>query len=138
MLDLDCIVLKILYRSANPLKVGDLAKTLELPHSTIGSSVKRLEEKNYVVYKRYQPVILSEKGKNLTIEILRHAQLMEILLHCELGLTKEEAHSESEKFNLLFSCNTINRICEKYKHPKECLCGDQILNSQDCHCENHF
>lgn len=138
MLDLDYMVLKLLYRAVKPLKVGDIAKILGLPHSTIGSSVKRLEEENCVIYKRYHPVILSESGRDLAIEVIRHAQLMEVLLYYELGLSEKDAHNESEKFNLLFSCNTINRICEKYKHPKECPCGEQILNSLDCHCENEI
>lgn len=138
MLDLDYMVLKLLFRAEKPLKVGDIAKNLGLPHSTIGSSVKRLEEENHVIYKRYQPVRLSESGKDLAIEVIRHAQLMEVLLYYELGLSEKEAHNESEKFNLLFSCNTINRICEKYEHPKECPCGEPILSSQDCHCKKDF
>ena len=138
MLDLDYLVLKLLFRAEKPLKVGDIAKNLGFPHSTIGSSVKRLEEENHVIYKRYQPVRLSESGKDLAIEVIRHAQLMEVLLYYELGLSEKEAHNESEKFNLLFSCNTINRICEKYEHPKECPCGEPILSSQDCHCKKDF
>ena len=137
MLDLDYKVLKELYRSSDSLKVGDLAKILELPHSTIGSCIKRLEEYKYVIYKRYKPVNLSKRGKDLAIEVIRHAQLMEILLYNELGLSIEEAHKESEKFNLLLSCNIINKICEKYNHPKECPCGELILGSQNCRCEIH-
>ena len=72
---------------------------------------------------------------NLATELTRHAQLLELLLHYELGLDPMDAHNESEKFHLLFSCNTINRICEKYGHPKTCPCGDMILSSIDCACE---
>ena len=135
MLDLDYKVLKILYRSSKPLKVGELSKLLELPHSTVGTCIKRLEKGNYVIYKRYQPVILSESGIDLAIELIRHAKLMEILLIEELDLNVKEAHEESEKFNLLLSCNIINRICEKYNHPNKSPCGEVILNSSDCYCE---
>jgi DtxR family Mn-dependent transcriptional regulator len=135
LLDLDYKVLKLLYRSDNLLKVGDLANHLYTAHSTIGSCVKRLEKEKLVLYKRYKHVILSESGKNLAIELIRHAQLMEVLFYNALGLTKEKAHQESEKFNLLLSCETVNRICEKYEHPKECPCGVEILDALDCHCE---
>jgi DtxR family Mn-dependent transcriptional regulator len=135
LLELDYKVLKTLYRSSNPLKVGELSKILELPHSTVGTCIKRLEKGDYVIYKRYKPVILSEKGIDLAIELIRHAKLMEILLIEELGLNVKEAHDESEKFNLLLSCNIINRICEKYNHPHKSPCGEEILNSTDCHCE---
>jgi DtxR family Mn-dependent transcriptional regulator len=136
MLDIDYKILKILYRSSKFLKVGQLARNLNLPHSTVGSCVKRLENEKLVIYERYKPVILSKKGIDLAKELIRHAQLLELLLFKELNLRAEEAHEESEKFNLLFSCNTINKICEKYGHPKECPCGENILNSNNCFCEN--
>ena len=135
MLELDYKVLKIIYHSSRILKVGDLAKSLGFPHSTIGSSIKRLEENGYVVYERYKPVFLSKEGKNLAAELTRHARLLELLLHNELGLNPEDAHNESEKFNLLFSCNTINKICAKYSHPQMCPCGEEISNSSDCFCQ---
>jgi len=132
--DLDYKVLKVLYRN-EPMKIGKIANKLRKPHSTLGSCVKRLEEEGYVIYERYQPVTLTENGKNLAIELNRHARLLEFLLYKELGLKPAEAHEESEKFNLLFSCNTINKICKKYEHPKQCPCGDIISNSSDCCCE---
>ncbi|MFX1311461.1 MAG: metal-dependent transcriptional regulator [Promethearchaeota archaeon] len=138
MLDLDYRVLKEIYRSSKPLKVGEIAKKLSIPHSTVGSSIKRLEEMKYVVYKRYKPVSLSEKGEDLGAELTRHARLLELLLYNELNLNKEEAHNESEKFHLLFSCNTINKICEKYGHPKYCPCGEEIIDSTQCYCNDRI
>ncbi len=135
MLDLDCKVLKLLHRSPVPLKVGDIAIALDIPHSTIGSCVKRLEHEKYVEYDRYNVVKLTDSGKNLAIELIRHSQLMEVLLYYELGLSAEIAHDESEKLNLLFSCGIINKICEKYNHPEKCPCGDEILSSGTCYCE---
>ena len=95
MLDLDYMVLKFLFRANKPLKVGDIAKSLGYPHSTIGSSVKRLEEENCVMYERYYPVLLTDTGKDLAIEVIRHSQMMEVLLYYELELSEEE-----EKLNL--------------------------------------
>ncbi|MGB5911118.1 MAG: metal-dependent transcriptional regulator [Promethearchaeia archaeon] len=136
MLDIDSKVLKHLYKYSKQ-KVGYISRKFGLAHSTIGSSVKRLEKENLVKYKRYQVVELTKKGKNLTMELSRHAQLLELLLYNELGITAEQAHQESEKFNLLFSCETINKICEKYNHPKICPCGDEINNSPNCFCEGY-
>jgi len=138
MLDLEYKVIKIIYRSEK-LKVGGISNQLQLPHSTVGSCVKRLEKDGYVIYDRYKPVKLSVKGENLAIELIRHSRLLECLLINELGLDSKIAHEESEKFNLLLSCETVNKICEKYDHPTECPCGESILNSSTCRCEekNH-
>ena len=127
-------VLKVIYRF-NGLKVGIIAKKLGIPHSTVGSCIKRLEYGGYVIYERYKPVMLSIKGKELAIELTRHARLLEILLINEFNMNPKAAHSECEKFNLLFSCEVINKICEKYGHPIECPCGDTILNSSKCYCK---
>ena len=134
MLDLDYKVLKVLHRS-NAMKVGEIAKKLGIPHSTVGSSIKRLEDGGNVIYERYRSVFLSNKGKELAIELVRHARLLEILLINEFNMNPKVAHSECEKFNLLFSCEVINKICEKYGHPIECPCGDTILNSVKCYCK---
>lgn len=141
MLDIDFQILKIIYRINGKARLKqiqqeiEVAKGIKIPFSTINSCIERLEKKEYVEWIRYSPLKLTHKGIDLAKELIRHAQLLEVLLFNELELTPEEAHSESEKFNLLFSCNTINKICEKYKHPSECPCGDIILNSLNCYCE---
>ena len=134
MLDIDYEVLRNLFKNG-ALKVGTLAKKLNYPHSTVGSCIKRLENQGYVNYERYKPVVLSEKGRDFTIELRRHAHLLEMLLINELEINADIANAECEKINLLFSCDVINKICERYGHPKECLCGEEILNSSGCYCE---
>ena len=138
MQGLDYIVIKFLYRKSVPLKVGKLAKELSIPHSTLGSCVTRLNTNGFVKYEAYREVELTSKGKDLAIELIRHARLLEIFLHYELGVKPELAHSESENLNLLFSCETINKICKKYKHPKKCPCGEVILSSSRCVCETEI
>jgi len=135
MQNLDYTVIKFLYRKSVPLKIGKLAKELSIPHSTLGSCITRLKTKGFVKYEAYREVELTSKGNDLAIELIRHARLLEIFLHYELGLKPELAHRESENLNLLFSCETINKICKKYKHPKKCPCDDVILSSNRCVCE---
>lgn len=141
MLDIDYQILKIIYRTNEKARLKHIqeeikkTKDIIIPSSTINSCIERLEKKELVDWVRYSPFKLTEKGLDLAKELIRHAQLLEILLYNELNLSAEEAHVESEKFNLSFSCNTINKICEKYKHPLECPCGDTILSSNNCYCE---
>lgn len=135
MIGLDYSVVKLLHRSDLPLKVGGIAKKLNLPHSTLGSCIVRLQSGDLVKYKAYKEVILTEKGRELARELIRHAQLIELFLHKSLGLSIEEAHKESEKINFLFTCGTINKICEKFNHPITCPCGKPILESRNCYCE---
>jgi len=135
MIDLDFKVIKFIYNFDETIKIGHMSRILNIPHSTLGSCIKRLEKEGYVIYQRYKSVILSNRGKDLAIELNRHARLLELLFYNELGLTAKEAYDESEKFNLLLSCDTVKKICDKYDHPSKCPCGDLILNSISCYCE---
>jgi DtxR family Mn-dependent transcriptional regulator len=135
MIDLDYKVLKFLLNNKKPIRVSQMARKLDIKHSTLGSCVKRLKINGYVNYEPFYDVILTSSGIEIAKELLRHEHLLELLFFNELGMTVEEAHAESAKLNLLLSCDTINRICEKYGHPKRCSCGDKIINSKNCFCE---
>ncbi len=140
MQEIDYLILKILCRNNKPARLKKIReeiknqKGLETPFSTINSSIERLEKLDYVEWTRYYPIKLTEKGLNLAKELIRHAQLLELFLYNELKLSRDDAHYESEKLNLLLSCETINKICEKYSHPTICPCGEEILNSKHCYC----
>lgn len=136
LLEVEYLIIRALNRLKKPLKVGQIASIMEKPHSTIGSCVKRLQGYGYIEYQRYSEVKLTLKGKNLAIELERHAKLLEVLLHNALDMAPQEAHEESKKFNLLLSCSIINKICEKYGHPKFCPCGEEIKNTSNCYCEH--
>jgi DtxR family transcriptional regulator, Mn-dependent transcriptional regulator len=135
MIDLDYKVIKFLYNSKKPLKISQIAHKLNKKHTTLASCIKRLKEKGYVNYEPFHEVKLTNKGRDVALELLRHERLLELLLFNELEITAEEAHAESMKLNLLLSCDTINKICKKYGHPKKCPCGDDIIDSRSCFCE---
>ncbi len=97
-----------------------------------------MKNEEFVNYEPYHEVNLTKDGIELAKELNRHSRLLELLLHYELGLDQTKAHNESDKFSLLFSCETINKICEKYDHPEECPCGEKILSSSVCCCEKEI
>jgi len=140
MVDIDYQILKIIYRNHGKTRLKFIQSEIKkfkgrsIALSTINSCLERLEKAKSIKWIRYSHVELTEKGKNLAKELLRHAQLLELLLHNELELSIQEAHEESEKLNLMLSCDTINKICEKYNHPNYCPCGNEIPNSDTCHC----
>jgi DtxR family Mn-dependent transcriptional regulator len=136
MNELDYKIIKYLYKSEKSLKISDIAHGLDVPHSTIGSGVKRLKKANYIEYTPYHQVILSKIGEDLACELIRHCRLFEILLYESLNINAKQAHEEAEKFNLLLSCEIINKIYEKFNHPKQCPCGKKILNSERCFCKD--
>ncbi len=135
MMELDYKVIRLIHRLEKPIKISYLSKKMLIAHSTLGSCIKRLKNKGYVNYEAYHEVMLTSKGKDIAKELNRHARLLELLLHYELGVKPEFAHKESEKLNLLIPCEIINKICKKYGHPKKCPCGEEIVSSSHCICE---
>jgi DtxR family Mn-dependent transcriptional regulator len=150
MTDIDYIVVKTLLNYEKGLKIGEIKKILDnnhflshldifhkngISHSTLGSCIKRLKKQGDVDYEPYHKVFLTKQGFELAKELNRHSRLLELLLFNELGLSSKTSHHESEKIPLLFSCEIINKICEKYGHPQRCPCGEEISNSSDCFCQ---
>ncbi len=144
MLDIDYQILKIIFRNDEKVRLKKIqseiksTRAIKIALSTINSCLERLEKAELIKWIRYSHVELTQKGVNLAKELLRHAQLLELLLYNELELTIDQAHEESEKLNLMFSCETINRICEKYNHPNFCPCGNEIPNSETCYCGEDY
>ena len=144
MLDIDYQILKIIFRNDEKVRLKKiqseikLIKGIKIALSTINSCLERLEKADFINWIRYSHVELTQKGINLAKELLRPTRLLELLLYNELELSVDKAREESEKLNLILSCETINRICEKYNHPNYCPCGKEIPNSESCYCwEDH-
>ena len=97
MLDLDYQILKIIYRNKDNARLKQIQKEfldsneINIPLSTLNSCLERLEKKEYIEWVRYKPPTLNDKGAQLAKELLRHAQLLEVFLCNELGLSVEEA-----------------------------------------------
>ncbi|MFW9875012.1 MAG: hypothetical protein ACFFG0_18040 [Candidatus Thorarchaeota archaeon] len=62
MLDLDFRVIKFLFKSQKSMKIGEIRKEFDLPHSTLGSCIKRLKNRNFVDYEPYHEVNLTKNG----------------------------------------------------------------------------
>jgi len=141
MISLDDKILIILHENNAKAKVKHIKLKLDeqdyndIRYSTIDSAISRLSNKKYVIWEKYKPIKLTQAGLNRALEIKRHTHLLSMLLYNELKLSLTEAYEESKKMATLLSCKTINRICEKYDHPKNCHCGERILYSPTCFCD---
>jgi len=115
------------------IKAGNLAKQLGVPHSTINSALKRMEERQLLKWNHYGEIQLLEKGNNELQHAEVHHHLIELFLVDTLNLTPEEAYRESFILGPHFSCNVIKRICDKYGHPGTCPLNHPIPYYPACH-----
>lgn len=80
-----------------------LATELNISPASTTNMVKKLGELGLVTYTPYQSITLTESGKKVALEVLRHHRLIELYLHERLNLPWEQIHEEAEKLEHVLS-----------------------------------
>jgi len=120
-------------REMNPLRPGDIAKRLDIRHSTINSALKRMETQQLLKWNHYGVIELLDKGKDAIKHIDVHLHLIATYLTETLNYSTDEAHEESLHLAPHFSCAMIKRICDKYGQPRICPSNHEIPEYPECH-----
>ncbi|MCP4760887.1 MAG: hypothetical protein GY870_03835 [archaeon] len=97
-----------------PKKPKEIADILEKKASTINSALKRMQEGGILHWHHYGKVEILNNGKEILKDIKRHLEHIETFLMESLNITKKEAESESKRLAPHFSCDIIDKICDKY------------------------
>jgi DtxR family Mn-dependent transcriptional regulator len=74
-----------------------LADELGLSQPSVTNMVKRLNDLNLVVHSPYKGLALTNAGRTVALEVIRHHRLLELYLMEALGYTLEEVHAEAER-----------------------------------------
>lgn len=104
-------------RSGENVTTQALAHRLEVSPASVTKMLKRLAEVRLVEYAKYQGVLLTESGRRVAVEILRHHRLLELFLTRALGYTWDEVHDEAELLEHFISEKLEARIAELLGHP---------------------
>lgn len=82
----------------NPnISLSDLSKEMEVSIPTVNSMVKRLQDEKWVVYQKYKPLRLTNKGRKTAALIIRKHRLTEMFLERVMGFGWEEVHDIAEE-----------------------------------------
>lgn len=100
-------VVIFLYEWDRPIRVGDIRRYVDFPHSTLNSVIKRLKAKNVVNWEEYGLVNLDTIGKKIAAHHLQHHMTIHHFFQESLGLSAEEAHVEGLKSAGILSCKTV-------------------------------
>jgi DtxR family Mn-dependent transcriptional regulator len=79
-----------------------------------------------VSYKKYKGVELTNSGKKIALEVIRHHRLLELYLKEVLGVPWDKVHSEAEKLEHAISEELEDRIDELLGFPTRCPHGAPI------------
>ena len=87
-----------------------LAERLGVAAASVTGMVKKLAGLNLVEHVPYGGVVLTEAGRRIAVETLRHHRLVETYLHAALGVPWDRLHDEAEAWEHVLSEDLEARI----------------------------
>jgi DtxR family Mn-dependent transcriptional regulator len=103
-----------------------LSRRLRVKPASVTEMVGRLAQLELVEYAPYRGVKLTEEGKRVALEMLRHHRLLETFLVEVLGYDWDQVHDEAERLEHVISERFEARIAEAMGHPTRDPHGDPI------------
>jgi DtxR family Mn-dependent transcriptional regulator len=103
-----------------------LGNELAVSGASVTNMVKRLDELKLVEYSRYKGVILTEPGRKIALEVIRHHRLLELYLSESLGMPWHEVHAEAERLEHHLSEELEARMDSALGFPTHDPHGDPI------------
>lgn len=94
--------------------------------SSVTDMVKKLADKNLVLYKKYQGVKLTENGRLAATTVIRKHRLWEVFLVNKLNFSWDEVHEVAEQLEHIKSEKLIDQLDAFLEFPTEDPHGDPI------------
>src|ERR1700736_1072455 len=113
--------LKALYQlhgDQRPVPTRDLAQRLGISSPSVSEMVNRLEAQGLVEHDRYRGQQLTDEGRRVAVELVRHHRLLEMFLVQVLGYSWDEVHEEAERLEHVISERMEQRIFDLLGRPE--------------------
>ncbi len=113
-------------RAGDPVSTNALAERMGVTPASASGMVKRLGELGLVEHKPYHGVSLTEPGRRVALEVIRHHRLLELYLVESLGVPWDRVHKEAEVLEHVLSEELEELIAAKLGDPTHDPHGDPI------------
>jgi DtxR family Mn-dependent transcriptional regulator len=117
-------------RGNGAVTTNALAARLGVTAASASSMVKKLSELKLVTHAPYKGVRLTEQGRRVALEVLRHHRLLELYLAETLGVPWDRVHDEAEVLEHVLSEELEELIASKLGNPTHDPHGDPIPNRE--------
>ena len=119
-----------LHHKHKKVSISALGKKLEVSTPTVNSMVKKLQEKGWIIYEKYQPLQLTPLGEKTAALIIRKHRLAEMFLEKFMGFGWEEVHEIAEEIEHLKVDKFFDRMDELLGFPSVDPHGSPIPNKE--------
>jgi len=113
-------------RGQHVVSTNALADRLGVTPASASGMVKRLDELGLVEHRPYKGVSLTESGRRVALEVMRHHRLLELYLFESLGVPWDRVHDEAEVLEHVLSDELEELIAAKLGDPTHDPHGDPI------------
>ncbi|GAB1403541.1 metal-dependent transcriptional regulator [Lentimicrobium sp.] len=107
-------------------RLSTVAGILNISNAAATDMARKLAARNLIIYTKYKPLELSEKGKALAMNVLRKHRLWESFLYKTLNLSLYQIHMEAEHLEHHTSDFLANEIDKYLDNPETDPHGDPI------------
>lgn len=108
------------------VSTNDLAEALRVAPASVTGMIRRLQSLELVTHEPYRGVRLTETGRLLGVEMIRHHRLLELFLHKMVGMPLEQVHDEAERLEHVISEDFEARIDALMGYPSHDPHGSPI------------
>ena len=99
----------VLVNRCGEARTSDIAKQLDISMPSVTERAIKLKELGYIIYEKYQPIKLTEKGMGLAIKVHdRHIMLREFFM--SFGVDMKNAEEDACKAEHVLSKTTLEKI----------------------------
>jgi DtxR family Mn-dependent transcriptional regulator len=113
-------------RGRKAVSTSALADRLAVSPASASAMVKRLEVMGLATRKPYHGVELTQSGRRVAMEVIRHHRLVELYLAEALGMPWDRVHKEAEVLEHAISPELSELIAQKLGNPTRDPHGDPI------------
>lgn len=113
-------------RDDQPVSTNALAERLGVTAASASGMVKRLGELGLVDHQPYHGVALTDPGRRVALEVMRHHRLLELYLVQSLDVPWDRVHEEAEVLEHVLSEELEELIARKLGNPTHDPHGDPI------------
>jgi DtxR family Mn-dependent transcriptional regulator len=117
-------------RSGGAVSTTDLAERLGLTPGSVSAMIRKLADLGLVEHQRYHGVRLTDRGREVALEVLRHHRLLELFLAEELGMSWDRVHAEAEVLEHVISEDLEQLIANRLGNPTVDPHGDPIPSAR--------
>jgi DtxR family transcriptional regulator, Mn-dependent transcriptional regulator len=117
-------------RTEEPVATNALAERLGLTPGSVSAMLKRLGELGLIEHHPYRGVRLTDDGRRVALEVLRHHRLLELFLAEALEMPWDRVHAEAEVLEHVLSEELEQLIAAKLGDPTLDPHGDPIPSAE--------